>query len=145
MTSLTASKSASVEVARPGTTGLVKLDAKGRARTAREQRELILDEFERSSLSGAEFARLVGVRYSTFAGWVHRRREKRRAKGGKTTGPGLRLVEAVADAAPGGRSITESVVVIHLPGGIRMEVCSATQAPVVAALMQVLQPRAAGC
>src|SRR5579864_8235425 len=104
MTSLTTAKAATLETSRNGTVGLSKIDAKGRVRTAREQREVILDEFERSSLSGAEFAKLVGVRYSTFAGWIHRRRKSRLGNGEtKKASSGLRLLEAViAPSARGG-------------------------------------------
>jgi len=36
----------------------------------REQRERILDEYERSGLSGAKFAAVYGVKYQTFATWL---------------------------------------------------------------------------
>ncbi len=52
----------------------MKRDAVGQVVTPCEKRESLLDEFERSSLSGAEFERLTGVKYQTFAGWVQRRR-----------------------------------------------------------------------
>ena len=38
-------------------------DTLGRVRTPREKREQILDEYERSGMSGAAFAALVGVKY----------------------------------------------------------------------------------
>ena len=46
-----------------------KTDRLGRLCEPRERREELLDEFERSGLAGAEFATLIGVKYSTFAGW----------------------------------------------------------------------------
>jgi hypothetical protein len=42
-------------------------DTLGRVRTPREKREQILDEYERSGMSGAAFAALVGVKYPTLA------------------------------------------------------------------------------
>jgi hypothetical protein len=39
------------------------------AATARHK--CLLDEFERGGLSGAKFAALAGVKYSTFAAWTH--------------------------------------------------------------------------
>ena len=42
-----------------------------------EPREAILDEFERSGLKGAAFARMTGLQYQTFASWIQRRRHKR--------------------------------------------------------------------
>jgi len=38
---------------------LIKTDVMGRLRTPRERREKLLDEFERSGLSGGEFAAMV--------------------------------------------------------------------------------------
>ena len=46
---------------------ILKSDDVGRVQTPPERREQLLDEFERSGLSGAKFAPLVGVRYTTFA------------------------------------------------------------------------------
>jgi hypothetical protein len=49
---------------------ILKQDGRGRVRVPAERRELLLDEFERSGASGAQFARLAEVKYATFAGWV---------------------------------------------------------------------------
>ena len=46
---------------------LLKQDVRGRVRTPRKRREALLDEFERSGLSGPKFAALVGVKYQTLA------------------------------------------------------------------------------
>ncbi len=48
-------------------TTILKRDAMGRVTITREQREALLDEFERSGLKGMPFARMVGVAYPTFA------------------------------------------------------------------------------
>ena len=45
---------------------LLKTDVLGRVKHTREQRERILDEFERSGASGCQFAALVGVRCCGF-------------------------------------------------------------------------------
>jgi hypothetical protein len=39
------------------------VDSKGRVRTSKEQRRIILGEFERSGLSAAQFARQTGLKY----------------------------------------------------------------------------------
>ena len=74
----------------------VTVDTRGRVRTSREQRRLILAEFERSGVSAVEFARRSGLKYSTLAGWRHRHRRSHR--------PGrvrpVRLLEAVLPTAP---------------------------------------------
>jgi transposase-like protein len=52
------------------------LDSGGRVRTSKEQRKIILGEFERSGVSGAQFARQTGLKYSTLAGWLVRYRRQ---------------------------------------------------------------------
>ncbi len=58
----------------------VTVDTKGRVRTSKEQRRVLLAEFERSGVSATQFAQRTGLKYSTFAAWVHRYR--------RTKGPG---------------------------------------------------------
>jgi transposase-like protein len=108
----------------------VTVDTKGRVRTSKEQRRVILREFERSGVSAAQFAQRVGVKYSTLAAWVQRyRRTKRPA----LKSP-VRLVEAVVATAP-----LTSPLQVQLPGGARLEVREASQVPLVAALVRALE------
>src|SRR6478672_13260644 len=58
---------------------ILKQDQRGRIRTPLARREALLDEYERSSLSGVKFAAAVGVKYATFANWVQKRRKHRQA------------------------------------------------------------------
>ncbi len=51
-------------------TTILKRDALGRVTVTREQREALLDQFERSGLKGQPFARMAGVNYQTFAVWI---------------------------------------------------------------------------
>jgi hypothetical protein len=50
---------------------LLKTDSVGRVQTPAEKRAEILAEFDRSGASGVEFARHIGVKYPTFAGWPY--------------------------------------------------------------------------
>jgi transposase len=43
--------------------------------TPGEQREAVLDEFERSGLPASKFAAHIGVKYPTFASWVQKHRK----------------------------------------------------------------------
>ncbi|HTV41838.1 MAG TPA: hypothetical protein VMF08_14745, partial [Candidatus Sulfotelmatobacter sp.] len=61
----------------PTEESILKTDVIGRVRTPSSLREQLLDEFEKSGLSGQEFAKLVGVKYLTFATWAQRRRRAR--------------------------------------------------------------------
>jgi hypothetical protein len=67
----------------------VTVDSKGRVRASKEQRRVILAEFERSRMSAAQFAKRAGLKYSTLAGWLQR---YRRAKSKGRSEP-VRLLE----------------------------------------------------
>lgn len=116
----------------------VTMDTRGRVRTSREQRRLILDEFERSGVSAVEFARRSGLKYSTLAGWRHRHRRSKR--------PGpvrpVRLLEAVLPAAS---MPVPAALPVSLPGGARLEIACAAQLPLAAALFRELEKPAAAC
>ena len=114
---------------------LLKVDVSGRVWTSRERREALLDEFERSGTSAAQFAALVGVKYPTFASWVQMRRRQRGGTGqtGGEGGPAaLRWVEVMAGAAAAGG------LWVLLPGGARMEVADSGQAVLAAELLRAL-------
>jgi len=49
---------------------ILKQDGRGRVRVPVDRQEALLDAFEKSGASGAKFARLAGLKYATFAGWV---------------------------------------------------------------------------
>jgi hypothetical protein len=135
------------------TTGAVdgeifKTDAAGRVRVSRARREALLDEFERSGASGAQFAAYVGVKYSTFAYWVSQRRRHRalRLRPGKRhpnaprQGHGaepLRWWETVVEPPAQGTSEPEGLRV-QLPGGARLDVATAAQATLAAVLLEKL-------
>jgi transposase-like protein len=106
-------------------------DTKGRLRASKEQRRVVLAEFERSGMSAAAFAQRTGLKYSTFAAWVQRyRRTKRPVRKSP-----LRLLEAVtAQPAP-----VVIALQLQLPGGARLEISEASQIPLAAALLSALE------
>src|ERR1044071_3240281 len=53
---------------------VLKTDELRRVRTPAARRESLIQECERSGLSGAKFAALTGIKYSTFASWLQKRR-----------------------------------------------------------------------
>jgi hypothetical protein len=111
----------------------VTLDTKGRVRTSKEQRRVILDEFGRSGLSAVRFAKQTGLKYSTLAGWVQRYRQTKPRRRGRP----IRLLEAVVDSLPG--PVTGTPLVLHLPGGVQLELNEAKQVPLAAALVRALE------
>src|SRR5215211_3258209 len=116
---------------------ILKTDVLGRVHTSKERREVLLDEFEASGLSGAKFAELVGVKYQTFANWAQQRRKRNKQYPAKTKGaaqpvPQLRWVEALADKEVCAKA---TVLTVHLPSGARLEIGDTSQAMLAAALL----------
>lgn len=97
---------------------------------SRDQRKIILAEFERSGVSAAQFARQTGLKYSTLAGWLIRYRRSQRPG----SAPAVRLLEAVVEKAVA----PKKSVVLELPGGARMEIKDVGQATLAAALLRTL-------
>ena len=49
---------------------ILKMDTLGRVKTPAARRDQVLDEFERSRMSGRQFAEFVGINYQTFTAWA---------------------------------------------------------------------------
>ena len=110
----------------------VTADTKGRLRVSKAQRRDILAALARSGESLPLFARRTGLKYSTLANWVQRRR------GSKPSGrlPRLRLLEAVVE--PSQVATAGPVLVLQLPGGVRLEVTDERQVALATMLVQAL-------
>jgi hypothetical protein len=54
---------------------ILKSDVRGRVRLPKERQAALLDEFEKSGMSGQAFAAWAGVKYPTFANWRQKRRK----------------------------------------------------------------------
>jgi len=134
---------------------ILKQDVRGRVRVPVERQQALLDEFEQGGTSGAKFARLAGIKYATFAGWVlKRRRQRGRSVPTPPSSPAGR--EAVVSAGPvrlfealvegGGRAEQAAVgsagLVIELPGGSRLVVESPVQLQMAAELLSLIAQRA---
>jgi hypothetical protein len=119
---------------------VLKTDTRGRVHTPPERQAALLAEFGRSGLSGASFARLAGVKYSTLMGWLGRQRREGAtlemaspaagpAELAAPSSPPLRLLEAVLEPA---RREGSKPVVVELPGGARLLLAEASQAALAA-------------
>jgi hypothetical protein len=127
---------------------ILKTDARGRVLTPRDRREALLDEFERSGLSGAEYSTLVGIKYQTFATWAHRRRQQRGSQSASkavSKAEQVRWLEAVVSDAQGSSLAAHNGLVLQLPGGARAEIVNLSQVPVAAALLQALGKALSPC
>ena len=116
-----------------------KSEPMGRVRTPPERREALLEEFERSGLTGAKFAALVGVKYQTFASWRHKQRkdgegERRLQKDAAATSQAkaIQWFEAVANTGDA------QELLVDLPGGASVKISDGRQAVLAARLLREL-------
>jgi hypothetical protein len=118
---------------------LIKTDALGRVHRTPEQREQILEEYERSGLSGPKFAALCGVKYQTFAAWLARRKSPtrghpQRRRQPKPT-PQVRWLEASVQPA----ATSTTGLLLQLPGGVRAQIANQSHIALAAALVRALE------
>jgi hypothetical protein len=124
----------------PADETILKTDVLGRVKTPAARREQLLDEFERSGLTGQKFAAVVGIKYQTFATWVQKRRRQRGAYPAVKGPKQLRWLEAVVEERQSGGDKIPLPLVLELPGGTRVKITDAKQAALAAALLRALQP-----
>jgi transposase-like protein len=97
-----------------------------RRRTDATKREQLLEAFDRSGLSAAEFARQHRLNYGTFYGWRHRRNQSREL-------PAFVQVEVAAPSAP-----AELLIEVGAAAQIRLQ--SEKQIALAVKLLQQLNP-----
>ena len=118
---------------------LIKTDVLGRMQRTAEQRERILEEYERSGLSGPKFAALCGVKYQTLAGWRARRKSQRQAhpkrQPRRQAAPPVRWLEASV------QSVVSSThgLLLELPGGVRAHLHNEGHVALAATLVRALE------
>ena len=120
---------------------VLKQDVLGRVKTPKVRREQLLDEFERSGLAGLKFAELAGIKYQAFATWAQKRRRQRGDDAaGKVTAAKKSVQWLEAVMAPGAAvKAGDLFLVLHLPGGVRVEISDVKQVEMAAALVRALQ------
>jgi len=106
-----------------------KRDRVGRRITPRSRREELVDAWQRSGLTQAEFARREGVQYPTFASWVQQARAANGAR--KSAAPKMRFAEVQWPASLGAAALE-----VRLPDGTLVRGGSAVD---LAALVRALR------
>ncbi len=61
---------------------ILRKDTRGRVVVTAERRAGLLAQFDQSGISGVQFAKLAGVKYSTLAYWLQQRRKKQKGTSG---------------------------------------------------------------
>jgi hypothetical protein len=123
---------------------IIEADVLGRIKTLAARREQLIDEFERSGLSGCKFAELAALKYQTFATWVQKRRRKNGTYSklpAKRSGraDSVRWLEAVVQEAQGSKTGLKESIVLELRGGGQVEISHAKQLPLAVALLRELE------
>ena len=121
---------------------ILSQDAKGRVLVSRERRASLLEEYDRSGMSGVKFAQYIGIKYSTLAYWLqsrrrHREREKLLLKAGADTEAGKSngaWIEAVVENGSPPR-VPIGALRIYFAGGAYCQISSATEVALAAELL----------
>jgi transposase len=123
---------------------ILSQDAQGRVLVSLERRELLLEQYDRSGMSGVKFAQYVGIKYSTLAYWLqsrrrHREREKLLMKAGAEMEPGRSngaWIEAVVEKGSPPR-VSTGALRIYFAGGAYSptQISSAGEAALAAELL----------
>lgn len=115
---------------------ILKTDRLGRIQVPADRRKALLDEFERSGMSGAQFADRYGIKYQTFASWRQRRKKTKPARRDST--PEFFLVEAPENRASEPIPRSTCGLEIDLPGGARLAIRSREEIALAVELLRAL-------
>ena len=113
---------------------ILKTDRIGRVQRSREEIDAILDSFEASAMSGAEFARQHGLNYPTFASWRARRRKEREQDKGEVS-------EFTFLEVTSGITAEEPTITIDLGTSMHLKIESETQTHLAADLISKIIKR----
>ena len=120
---------------------IFKQDTKGRVRVPKARREAVLDEYERSGGSAAQFANYVGIKYSTLANWIQKRSLLKQGEGaGQWSQTNGRWVEAVVEKGAEPKA-QESSLRIYFTAGAYCQISNAREAGLAAELLGCLGAR----
>ena len=127
---------------------IFKRDTMGRVRLPRARREELLDEYERSGISGVQFAAYVGIKYSTLANWIQKRERRQqqeksliKAESGPRSDKGNGTwVEAVIERSTEPK-IPEGSLRIYFSAGAYCRVNNTREAGLAAELIGRLGPK----
>lgn len=116
---------------------ILNADKLGRVQVPAEGRESLLEEFERSGMTGVEFAEHHGIKYQTFASWRQSRKKAKASHRGSA--PEFYLVETSESQSLETDSGSASELRINLPGGARVKVRSREKVALAMELLRALR------
>ena len=116
-----------------GTGEILKTDKLGRVQVPAARREAILDEFERSGMTGAAFAERYGINYQTFASW---RQKRKKARVAASEEPARFLLVETTEGDP---SPSSEALEVELSDGTRLHIRTCEEAALAAELLRALR------
>jgi len=133
---------------------IMKRDVLGRVLTTAIQREVLLEEFGRSGLSGPQFARVAGINYQTLATWRQARnrqclqktksntsQEGREVKRSKMAAPPFHFAQVMVQASvPELRPLGAMALRVQLRDGVHLEIRDAGEVALAVQLIRGLSP-----
>ena len=103
-------------------------------------------QFDQSGLSGPKFAKQAGIKFTTFANWLQKRRRPRsKTIPAQKSVPGtrskVRWLEAVVDGSrkKDPPKLATATLIVHGPGGVRFELRGEKQVKLAAQLLRELR------
>lgn len=117
----------------PAYSSIIRTGSDGRLRYSPDQRQALLDAFDRSGMSAMSFTRQHGVQYQTFIAWIRKRRQD--------TTPSEMSGPAFAEVLLNGREPAPRAdgLRIVLPCGAMLEVGSRAALPLAVELLNTLR------
>jgi transposase len=105
----------------------------------------LLAQFDQSGMSGPQFAKQAGIKYTTFANWLQkRRRQRNKITPASTSSPGSRSkvswLEAVVDGSRQKEppKLATATLVVHVSAGMRLELSDGKHVKLAAQLLREL-------
>lgn len=120
---------------------VLRRDRVGRVRRSAEQRAEILTQFDRSGLSGPQFARVAGISYQTLAIWLKKRRGVSLAPVKLPSQAPAFFMQAVVGSSSAGSAGLE----LKFGGGASAMITTPQQARLAAVLVGELSAGRSGC
>ena len=122
---------------------ILSQDVRGRVLVTPERREMLLEEYDRSGMSGIRFAQYVGIKYTTLVYWLKRRRHQRQRqkllmKAGVDTEPSksnATWIEAVVDKNGSQARAPAGALRIYFAAGAYCQISSAAELTLAAELL----------
>ena len=124
---------------RDGTALVLRRDRMGRVRRSAGQRAEILAQFDRSGLSGPQFARVAGISYQTLATWLKKRREAALGPMEPADGSPVFFMQAVVGTS------SSAGLELKFAGGASATITTPQQARLAAVLVGELSGGRSGC